>query len=255
MINSLEKHIENLKSKINDSVFSPQFTRLANFYFLNGQFEECADICRTGISIYPDYLTAKLILLKALIKLEYLSDAENLLNKIDLKICNIGIIKNYKESLSGLKKMSQQEKIVYPIKNVSVTEFKDPYTENLSDDDSQLIEIDDLLKIWSKNEEDKSIDKMKFKKFEDTYNNYKLKKPISRISDSTVKQTKQNGVRNFEVLHFLRIRIVTETFADLLSGQGFYKEAFNIYNSLLNSENSNKKRLLDKLTELERNFI
>lgn len=254
MINSLDKHIEDIKSKINESVFSPQFTRLANFYYLNGQYDECAEICRTGISIYPEYLTAKLILLKALIKLDYLNDAENLLNEIDLKISNINTLRNYKETISELKKLSRQEKICYPNKNISITEFKDPFADNYSTENAQEIDFDELLNIWSKNEENKAIDKIHFKKFEDTYNNYKLKKPILRISDTTTKQSKQNGSREFETLHFLKIKMVTETFGDLLSNQGFYKEAFNIYNSLLDTENSNKKRLLDKLTELERNI-
>jgi tetratricopeptide (TPR) repeat protein len=252
MVNSLEKYIEELKSQLNESVFSPHFTRLANLYYLNGQYEECADICKTGLDIYPYYLTAKIILLKALIKLEYLGDAENLLNAISLKIKNYQILNNYRDTLSELKKLAKQEKINYPTKISSNTEYEEIKMEKTTEAKSDII-IDELLNLWSKNEESKLIDKIEFKKFEDKYNNYKLKRTFHKKNEPSSKQIKSNCIE--ESLHFLKIKMVTETFADLLAGQGFYKEAFNIYNSLMDNENANKKRLLEKLTELERNFI
>jgi hypothetical protein len=252
MINSLDKYIEELKSKLNEKVFTPSFTRLANLYYLNGQYEECADICKTGLDIYPDYLTAKLILLKALIKLEYLSEAENLLSNISMKLSNFEVLNNYQESISVLRNSAQQERICYPTKVSHVAEYED-ITFNNSVSINPIVSIDEALNLWSKNEENKIIDKIDFKKFEDQYNNYKLKKTFPKKNEAPVKQSKTNG--NEETLHFLRIKMVTETFADLLAGQGFYKEAFNIYNSLIQNENANKKRLLEKLTELERNFI
>jgi len=252
MINSLDKYIEELKSNLNEKVFTPSFTRLANLYYLNGQYEECADICRTGLDIYPDYLTAKLILLKALIKLEYLSDAENLLSNISMKLTNFEVLNNYIESISELKNSAQQERICYPTKISNIAEYEDISSGN-KDSAKLKISIDYALITWSASDESKIIDKIEFKKFEDQYNNYKLKKAIPKKNDTPVKQSKTNGTE--ETLHFLKIKMVTETFADLLANQGFYKEAFNIYNSLMHNENANKKRLLEKLTELERNFI
>ena len=193
--------------------------------------------------------------MKALIKLEYISDAESLLNEIELKIGNFEIMKNYRGSISELKKLSKQEKICYPAKIISITEFEEPNIGKYNFDDTTKIKFDELIKLRSNNEESKVIDKIDYKKFEDTFNNFKLKKPIVKKNDIPNKPSKSNGVQETETLHFMRLKIMTETFADLLTNQGFYKEAFNIYNSLLNKENSNKKRLLDKLTELERNII
>lgn len=254
MINSLDKYIEDLKSKINDTVFTSQFTRLANLYYLNGQYEECADICKIGLEIYPDYLTAKLILLKALIKLEYIGDAEILLNELDLKIGNFEIAKNYRDNIEELKKLSRQEKICYPTKNITITDYEEPLKDKYNFDKSSYIEFEELLELWSE-KDTKMPDKIDFKKFEDAFMKYKIKQPHIKKNDIPNKQPKTNGNQETETLHFLKIKMITETFADLLANQGYYKEAFNIYNSLLNNEDSNKKRLLDKLTELERNFI
>jgi len=252
MINSLEKYIEELKSQLNEKVFTPSFTRLANLYYLNGQYEECADTCKTGLDIYPDYLTAKLILLKALIKLEYLTDAETLLSNISMKLTNFEVLNNYTDSISEMKNSAQQERICYPTKESSVAEYEEISSDN-TDFINPKISIDDVLNLWNKSEESKLIDKIEFKKFEDQYNKYKLKKAYLKKNETPAKQSKTIGSE--ETLHFQKIKMVTETFADLLAGQGYYKEAFNVYNSLMDNENANKKRLLEKLTELERNFI
>ena len=53
---------------------------------------------------------------------------------------------------------------------------------------------------------------------------------------------------------FSGIKIITESLADILAKQGFFKEAFEAYNILLSQENSNKRRIQEKLYDLERNF-
>jgi hypothetical protein len=169
-----------------------------------------------------------------------------------VKIKNYQVLNSYRGTLSNLKKLAKQEKINYPAKVSSLAEFEEIQISKTKDKKSKIL-IDNLLNHLTKDEESKLVDKIEYKKFEDQYNNYRLKRPFPKKSESPSKQTKQNG--NEETLHFLRIKMVTETFADLLAVQGFYKEAFNIYNSLITNENPNKKRLLEKLTELERNFI
>ena len=52
-----------------------------------------------------------------------------------------------------------------------------------------------------------------------------------------------------------RVKIVTETLADLYAAQGNFKEAFDAYNILLRAGTPGKKRIEEKLHELERNMF
>ena len=49
-----------------------------------------------------------------------------------------------------------------------------------------------------------------------------------------------------------KVRIITETLADLYAEQGNYKEAMEAYNLLLRAGSTNYKRIEEKLLELER---
>ena len=85
MLNSkfnIDNHTLEVKSKIDRNFLSPLFIRYANLLYANEQFEECISVCKTGLEIYPNYLTAKLILLKAFLKAEYLNEAEILFREI-----------------------------------------------------------------------------------------------------------------------------------------------------------------------------
>ncbi|MCI0474600.1 MAG: hypothetical protein L0Y76_13575, partial [Ignavibacteria bacterium] len=48
------------------------------------------------------------------------------------------------------------------------------------------------------------------------------------------------------------VKIVTETIADVMVKQGLYKDAFDAYTLLLRAGHKNKKRILEKISELER---
>ncbi len=111
MPTNLNAYIEGLKEKINKSIFSPAFIRLANLYYRNGQFEECINICNIGLKIYPEYFTIKLLLLKALIQLEYISEAEPILIELEERFQDNEVLKNLRTKLNDLKKYNKQEKI------------------------------------------------------------------------------------------------------------------------------------------------
>ncbi|MCX6164664.1 MAG: hypothetical protein NTU73_07350, partial [Ignavibacteriae bacterium] len=123
-MNSLEEYIVNIKAKLNESIFSPQFIRLANLYFINEQYDECISICTIGLQIFPDYLTAKLLLLKALIKLEYINEAEKVFSEIKNKIPNKDILKQLERSISDMKGKPGQERIFYPNKINTTVEYQ-----------------------------------------------------------------------------------------------------------------------------------
>src|SRR5690606_16740989 len=104
---------ENLRSSLNEKIFSPVFIRLANVYFLNKQYESCISVCKTGLDIYPDYITAKVLMLKSLLKLGHLNESEKAFNEIESKILNLPIHAKLKESLVKLRQEPNQERIFY----------------------------------------------------------------------------------------------------------------------------------------------
>ncbi len=86
MQNNFDKYTRKIKSKLDKNYLSPLFIRLANLLYANEQYEDCISVCKTGLEIYPQYLTAKLILLKAYLKAEYLNEAEILFQNIKTKL-------------------------------------------------------------------------------------------------------------------------------------------------------------------------
>jgi tetratricopeptide (TPR) repeat protein len=256
MISSLEEYIRLIKSKLNRNMFSPLFVRLANLYFLNREYEECIIVCRTGLEIYPDYLTAKIILLKAFLKLEYINEAENLLFEIEDKIANLEIFKNLNESLNELKNVSRQERIYYPQKRKEIIGYKN-YEEQFNNIINKKTKIDfqELSLNLDNDERELIINEREFKKFLEDFNRAKIdfitKKDITSQRESRIAMQSKEVNISFAS----DIKIVTETLADIYAKQGHFKEAFNAYNTLLRTDTPYKERILKKLSELESNYI
>ena len=120
----IDKYILELKSKLNRNYLSPHFIRYANLLFANEQYEECISVCMTGLQIYPNYLTAKLILLKAYMKAEYLNEAEILFGEIKSRITNKDMKQKLESNIRNLKSISKQEKIYYPTSARNKIDFK-----------------------------------------------------------------------------------------------------------------------------------
>ncbi|MCX7834169.1 MAG: hypothetical protein N2490_08170 [Ignavibacteria bacterium] len=251
----LTSYIENLKEKVNKSIFSPSFLRLANLYYHNSQYEECINICNIGLKIYPNYYTAKLILLKALLKLEYISEAEPILTELEERYPDNEVLKNIRDKLNELKKYNKQEKIYYSNKINTSPDFRQYSSKilNLIQQDSAKINYEEIFDIMMNKNIDTIIDTSKYEEFKRRFSELKLdlNKIVKEKPDITTEIKKQTEPQT----SFLsKIKIITETLADLLSKQGFFKEAFEAYNILLQSENVNKKRIQEKLNEMERNF-
>lgn len=256
MISNFEEYIRVVRAKLNSNMFSPLFVRLANLYLLNKQYEECIDVCKTGLEIYPEYLSAKLILLKALIKLEYINEAENLLTDLEGKITNLEIFNKLKEQVTELKKVSRQERISYPQKRQEVVEFRS-YEERINSlvDKKSKLDFQELLSNWENAEQEKYIDENAFEQFLANFNKIEFDIQTDTFKKAINKPGIEEHSKDVNVSFASDIKIVTETLADLYAKQGYFKEAFNAYNMLLRADTSNKERILKKLSELESNYI
>lgn len=253
MKNNLDKYTQEVKLNLDKNFLSPLFIRLANILYLNENYEECIEVCKTGLEIYPNYLTAKLILLRAFLKAEYLNEAEILFKEIKPKITNKELLNKISSNVQSLKTISRQEKIYYPKSPKNKFDFKyfeKKYhmQENLFSDFS----LKDLLTDSSgfNFENDKE-----FQNFINQFETFHFEKghPHSPKNSETQIKKQLPPTGSDELLN--KIKIVTETLADIYAGQGNYKDAFEAYNILLRAGSGNSKRIEEKIYELERNML
>lgn len=248
-MNSIEKYILSLKEELNNKLFSPAFIKLANMYYLNGQYEDCVMTCNTGLQIFPNYLTAKLLLLKALIKLEHLSEAEKVFNEICYKISNPDLLISLKHSIEELRSKPTQEKLFYTHKILSNIVDFDTYCDKFISISKDIEKIDIETFIREIDSIDSLLSDEELKKLKSRYDELNI--------DSSTKTTKvtQKTDNNNQGTLLSKFKKLTLTLADLLMRQGYLKEAFEAYSVLLNSNVGNKSKIQEKLNELERNLF
>ncbi|MCE1166062.1 MAG: hypothetical protein LWX07_11750 [Bacteroidetes bacterium] len=251
---NLDNYIGFLKEKLENKFFSPLLIKLANLYFFNDQFDNCIKICDMVTEMFPLYLSPKILKVKALIKLEYFNEAENELNAISDRIPNKELTDLLTSSLEEFKSKQSQAKIFYPEMLSDIEKFEE-YSEALKDityckgitdqNDPELLLIDnDFLNNLETDDA--------FRKFAEEVNNLVISKGSPKKNESY--QENGNGKNrqdNKETL-LSNVKIITETIADILVKQGLYREAFDAYTLLLRAGHKNKKRILDKIAELER---
>lgn len=247
---NLDNYINFLKDKLERKFFSPLIIKLANLYFLNEQYDDCIKLCKILSEVYPFYLTPNILKIKALIKLEYFSEAENVLKLIEQKIPNKELTDSLHTTINEFKKHQGQAKIFYSEMISDLEKFND-YEKLFSDikhldelpEEQELILIDnDYL--------NNSFNSDKFKEFANQV------KDISLFEFKVKKESKNDNDTNDNLLSsdslLGNVKIVTESIADVFVKQGLYKEAFDAYTLLLRAGHKNKKRILDKISELER---
>lgn len=253
-MNSLEEYIANTKARLNENIFSPLFIRLANLYFINEQYDDCISTCTIGLQIFPEYLTAKLLLLKALLKLEYISEAEKVYSEIKGKIPNKDIYKQLERSISEIKGKQSQERIFYPNKINSTVDFQSYKNkiENINKDIQSVYYIDEYVDpdFRFTKEMEKAFDS-----FSKSFSTFKFDSNESHMIKSDTKPKKENGNQSAAGSFLSKINIITETIADIYVKQGYLKEAFDAYNLLIEKNHPNKRRIQEKLYELERNMV
>lgn len=257
-MNSIEVYIKKLKTKLNEDVFSPSFIRLANLYFINEQYEDCINVCTIGLQVFPDYTTAKILLIKALLKLGYVGEAESLFEDVKNRILNLQIFEDIKTSIKDLKNKTGQERIFYPDNIHPSVEFKN-YADIIDkiNDTKMGIEFDEYQKLIESHATETTIDEDKLNIFNEKLHEFRFDRTnISGLGKADIQTEEKKEVEPVtpENLFLSKIKILTETIADIYSRQGFIKEAFEAYNILLQKDNQNKSRILEKLNELERNL-
>ncbi|MDD5361983.1 MAG: hypothetical protein PHN88_07610 [Ignavibacteria bacterium] len=251
---NLDNYIGFLKEKLDSKFFSPLLIKLANLYFFNDQFDNCIKICDMVNELFPYYLSPKILKIKALIKLEYFNEAENELNSITNRIPNKELTELLYSSLEEFKNKQSQAKIFYPEMLSDLDKFEDysedlrniPHCKSISEQtESELLLIDSDYLLNLSNEDN-------YQKFVSEVNNITLTKFSPKKSESG----SENGNGKAKVDHketmLSNVKIITETIADILVKQGLYKEAFDAYTFLLRAGHKNKRKILEKIAELER---
>lgn len=246
MDTGINKYVYELKKKLDGNFLSPLFVRLANLFYLNEEYEECIELCKTGLKIYPEYLTAKLVLLKALLKMEYLTEAENLFEEITPKIKGMEIHSTYERIFSELRKLSGQEKIYYPLDVRNKIDYK--VFENsfdIKDFSNENFSLEEIIKEPELVKSDDFLDKENYGRF---LNDYGALEITSKLNE----KNEELKVLNQTQLKYYKLKIITETLADLYAKQGNFREAFEAYNILLKLTPNSQDRISQKIFELER---
>jgi len=250
---NIDKYTLELKSKLNRNYMSPLFIRYANLLFGNEQYEECISVCMTGLQIYPNYLTAKLILLKAYMKAEYLNEAEILFSEVKSKITNNDLKQKLESNIRNLKSISTQEKIYYPIAARNKIDFK---TFNGSFQLQENLFSEFTLKdFFSQEFAGKINENSDYLNYQYQFENFHFLKTKKEAESKFHRKSEIKNTSESESEIFNKIKIVTETLADIYASQKNYKEAFDAYNFLLRAGSGNTKRIEEKLQELERNMM
>ncbi|MBS1515659.1 MAG: hypothetical protein JSS63_11530 [Bacteroidetes bacterium] len=246
MDTGINKYVYELKKKLDGNFLSPLFVRLANLFYLNEEYEECIELCKTGLKIYPEYLTAKLVLLKALLKMEYLTEAENLFEEITPKIKGMEIHSTYERIFSELRKLSGQEKIYYPLDVKNKIDFKTfENSFDIKDFTRENLLLEEIINEPEIVKSDDFLDKENFARFLNDYGALEVtSKPGEKNED--VKLINQSQLK------YYKLKIITESIADLYAQQGNFREAFEAYNILLKLSPANQDRISQKIFELER---
>lgn len=252
MLNNKDKYTQEIKSRLDKNFLSPLFIRYANMLYMAEDYEECISICRTGLEIYPNYLTAKLILLKAFLKAEYLNEAEILFNEIKNKIPGKEMVSKLENNILNLKNISGQEKIYYTKSAKNKFEYK-TFEKNFRFQENMFLtyDISDLLEIKPEKE---ILNEKYFFDFRNRFDSFHFEKTGVVRSDEIQRKKDSDSVKESSEL-LSKIKIVTETLADIYAGQGNYKEAFEAYKILIRAGSKNKSRIEEKLFELERNML
>ena len=252
MQNNFDKYTLEIKQKLDKNYLTPLFIRFANLLYANEHYEECISVCKTGLDIYPEYLTAKLILLKAFMKEEYLNEAEILFSQIRSKITNTDLKLKLENNIRNLKAISKQEKIYY----TKTAKYKYDYKvfEKKYQPQENMFTQFSINDLFDEGIGKKVVNSKEYHDFVNQFDSFHFEKnqTTSRNVPENILRKQEQPYDSEDLLH--RIKIVTETLADIYAQQGNFKEAFDAYNILIRAGSANSKRIEEKLNELERNM-
>lgn len=253
---NLDNYIVFLKEKLEENPFSPALIKLGNLYFFNERYDNCVKICNMIIELYPFYLSPKILKIRALIKLEYFTEAETELYNIENKVQNKELVDLLRSSIEEFRSKQTQAKIFYNEMLSDLDKFED-YEEYFKDlnyckiipennsPELSFIDIDFIQTVENDND---------FKIFAEEIKKISLDLHKNKSAIESAKELVQNSILTSSNKDSLigNVKIITETIADVMAKQGLNKEAFDAYTLLLRAGHKNKKNILDKIAELER---
>ena len=231
--------IAKLEEKVRANPFTPDFVKLANYYLINGNINEAINLLQIGLTFYPNYTTAKLILGKCYLANRYFFDAKKIFEQLILESPEMSIAKKYLDIANELTRSEVSRKHDDDI--IPKLEFKAPVFNDY-DFSYNLFPSYDLSNFL----EDTSItdnleDNTEYKDFKNIVESpYFFKQENKKVS------FEKKRLRNkFEV------RKITETLADIFAKQGNYFDAIEAYTHLLKIKPERKEVIENKISEVE----
>ncbi len=228
--------IAKFEDKVRANPLTPEFAKLANYYLINGNVNEAINLLKQGLSFYPGYTTAKIILGKCYLANRYYYDAKKLFESILNDYPDLSIAQKYLEISNDLTKSEVSRKHdddIIPRLEFKTVEFHDyDFNYNLF----PSYEIEELANAPSDVEE-----LPEFVEFKEVFQSPDFFKPETAKPKFEKKRLKNK----FEV------KIITETLADIFAKQGNYFDALEAYTYLLKIKPEKKDRLEGKISEVE----
>jgi tetratricopeptide (TPR) repeat protein len=231
--------IAKFEEKVRSNPLSPEFVKLANYYLINENVNEAINLLQVGLTFYPNYSTAKLLLGKSYLANRYFFDAKKIFELLLNENPDMSIAKKYLDIANELTKSEVSRRHDDDI--IPKLEFKAPVFNNY-DFNYNLFptyDIEDFVK------ENKATDD-----FEES-NEYK---EFKNVVESPFFFKRENFKPSFErkrLRNKFEVKIITETLADIFAKQGSYFDAIEAYTHLLKIKPERKEQLESKINEVE----
>lgn len=231
--------ISKFEEKVRANPLSPEFAKLANYYLINGNVDEAINLLRLGLNIYPEYITARLLLGKCYLASRYFFDAKKIFEQILADYPDLSIARKYLDIADELTKNEvsrRHENDIVPKLEFKAPEFNDyDFNYNLF----PSYELDDITSDNnSYNAMDEAPEYSEFKKIFETPHYFK-------------RQTAKPAFEKKRLKNKFEVKIITETLADIFARQGNYFDAIEAYSYLLKIKPERKEQIESKISEVE----
>ncbi|RPI15630.1 MAG: tetratricopeptide repeat protein [Ignavibacteriae bacterium] len=230
--------IAKFEEKIRDNPLTPEFVKLSNYYLVNGNINEAINLLQTGLTFYPNYTTAKLILAKCYLANRYFYDAKKIFEQILIEYPDMEIAKKFLDIANDLTKSEvsrKHDEDIFPVLDFKAPVFNDfDFNYNLF----PSYEAADLINDKIDFNFDESNEYNEFKKIAETPHFFKRENSKPTFEKKRLKN-------KFEV------KIITETLADIFAKQGNYFDAIEAYTYLLKTKPNRQEQIQSKISEVE----
>lgn len=205
------------------SEISPLFVLEAEQLLLTGFVDEAIELCKEGLSVYPDYTTAKVLLDKAYSLKDEQNNNLNLKNQIDEY--------EFSEENKDIEKQNEEKTYISELNNSAESETTNTLESNIVEDTKVNSEISII------NENDSTIEDIKDISIQfnivNKQNDNELFSPIECIAKLI---TTRNDKKIIKETSKSNQTVYTETMAQILLKQGKLEEAKEIYYKLIERE-------------------